>query len=188
MMHFLCNPNAAKKKSNQLLIPQFPTTTMTLPTHDYIQQDLHGSNQVLLDVKEYGDKMQQKKENTFRIMLHNINRLPINGDSTKSYKLISTIANKQIDVALMTEVGLFWKVINNKDRWYERIGEAFWSTKHEFAYNTTEPARTDPVQWGGVGIMAVSDASHRVVSQGSDPSGLGRWAWLRLAERDNHHL
>ena len=36
--------------------------------------------------------------------------------------------------------------------------------------------------------MAVDDIAHRVIDQGTDPTGLGRWAWLRLAGRQGHHL
>ena len=36
--------------------------------------------------------------------------------------------------------------------------------------------------------MAVEDVAHRVIDQGTDPSGLGRWAWLRLEGRQEHHL
>jgi hypothetical protein len=44
------------------------------------------------------------------------------------------------------------------------------------------------VQFGGVGIMAVDDVSHRVVGQGQDATGLRRWAWIRLKGKQGHFL
>jgi hypothetical protein len=152
------------------------------------QTNLLGQNQDALDVEAFGDNLNKKHDTTIRIMLHNINRLPLDHRTDKSRKLISCIANKQIDVAMITEVGLYWKSIPGKDRWYERVRESFQTHKSEMAFNTTEPSLSSSVQFGGVGIMATDDCSHRVVSQGSDPTGLGRWAWLRLEGKDGHHL
>jgi hypothetical protein len=90
-----------------------------------IQQDLHGHPQELADVEEFGSKMTRKPDQTIRIMLHNINRLPIDSRSTKSKQLITYVANKQIDIALLTGIGLNWKKIHNNYKWFERVREAF---------------------------------------------------------------
>jgi hypothetical protein len=102
--------------------PSTINTTSATAAHEgreSTQRDLHGNAQELNDVEAYGDTMRKKSNHTLRIMLHNINRLPIDGRSAKSRKLLSTIATKQIDIALLTEVGLYWKKINSRDRWYE---------------------------------------------------------------------
>jgi hypothetical protein len=85
------------------------------------QLDLSGYNLDQNDVEEFGDKMAKKTEHTLRIMLQNINRLPTDHRATKSRKLLSTLVNKQIDIALLTEVGLYWNKIPNHDKWYERV-------------------------------------------------------------------
>ena len=130
----------------------------------------------------------RKPDSILRIMLHNINRLPINGKSDKSRKLVSMIAHKQIDIALLTEIGLGWKLLNNTDQWYERVRESFQSTRTEIAYNETEPEMTNRIQFGGVLAMAVDDVSHRILSQGKDPTGLGRWAWIRMEGKQVHFI
>ena len=157
-------------------------------TKHYNQQDLFGHNQEVQDAEPYGDIMERKPQSTLRIMLHNVNRLPLNAKHDKSKKLFSTIANKQIDIALITEVGINWKKANSNDRWYERTRNIFQSSKSETAHNINEPQMTANIQFGGVAITAVDDCSHRVISQGSDPTGLGRWAWMRLEGKSNHHL
>ena len=164
------NNNNAQRNSNS------PTTTFTrctkrstqpqqqTPTHT--QTNLQGRNQELEGTEAFGHFMTKKHDNTLRIMLHNINRLPISSKADKSRKLISTIANKQIDIALLTEIGLNWKQINNQDKWYERVRESFQYTRSEVSHNTNELERTSNVQFGGVIAMAVDDIAQRVI----DPS------------------
>ena len=91
----------------------------------FSQTDLHGTDIDALDGEEYGDIMEPKKECTLRLMLQNINCLPADSRDTKSRKLIQTIAHKQIDIAMMTEVGLFWRLVPTKDKWYERTRQSF---------------------------------------------------------------
>jgi hypothetical protein len=152
------------------------------------QINLHGKNIDLQDVEEFGDIMAKKPCHVLRLMFFNINRLPIKKNSTKSKKLISFIANKQIDIAMLAEIGLHWKNVPSHDKWFERIREAFQSTKYSIAYNINEEKTTDTVQFGGVVTMAVEDESKRVAALGIDPSGLGRWSWLKLSGREQHSL
>ena len=34
--------------------------------------------------------------------------------------------------------------------------------------------------YGGTGIFVTDELSHKVLSTGRDPTGLGRWSWIRL--------
>jgi hypothetical protein len=191
-------PNTTRTNNNeqQTPHPSNPTSTRCSkrstqaqnqePTHT--QTNLHGRHQELEDLEEYGHLMTKKYDNTLRIMLHNINRLPINSKTDKSKKLVSTIANKQIDIALLTEIGLNWKQINNQDKWYERVRESFQHTRSEISHNTNELDRTSNVQFGGVIAMAVDDVAQRVIAQGSDELNLGRWSWLLLEGKQGHRL
>ena len=162
------------------------TTTKELTNH--IQTDLHGNPQENDDGETYGDVMMAKSDGILRIMLHNVNCLPNESKHDKSKKLISTIAHKQIDVALLTEIGLCWSLVDATNKWYERTRLSFQATRSEVAYNKTELSRTSQRQYGGVLTMAVDDMAHRVKDQGQDPSGLGRWAWLLLEGKQNHRL
>lgn len=152
------------------------------------QTDLHGQPQELTDAEEFGDVLRRKSDSTLRVMLHNINRLPSQMQSAKSKKLFSTIANKQIDVALLTEVGLYWRKVPHADQWHERVREPFQTSRSELAFNSTEPTHSAMVQFGGVCAMVVDDASHRIVGQGQDLAKLGRWAWLRFEGKQGHFL
>jgi hypothetical protein len=163
-------------------------TTRAYPPTTTNQINLYGKNIDLQDVEEYGDIMEKKPPNVLRLLFFNINRLPIKKNTTKSKKLISFIANKQIDIAMLAEIGLYWKNVHPHDKWFERVHEAFQSTKYSIAYNTNEDKLTDTVQFGGVITMATDDESKRVTNYGIDPSGLGRWSWIKLAGREQHAL
>ena len=149
---------------------------------------MHGNDIDTLDGEEYGDIMEPKKESTLRLMLHNVNCLSANSQDTKSRKLIQTIAHKQIDVAMLTEIGLYWPLVPTKDKWYERTRLSFQSSRSILACNSTEPDRTRINQYGGVAVIAVDDVSHRVVGQGQDSTGLGRWAWMLFEGKQGHKL
>ena len=155
---------------------------------DKQQLDLQGHNQDEHDADAFADVLQRKPENVVRVMLHNISRLPIDRRTTKSRKLVSTLAHTQTDIALLTEIGLNWTLLDNRDRWYERTREAFQSTRSSLAFNKTELHHTKKVQFGGTGVIAIDDITHKIVSQGVDPTGLGRWAWLRFHGKDTHHF
>ena len=79
----------------------------------------------------------------------------------------------------MNEIGLYWDMLAAADQWSERIRELPDSTAI-FANNTTEPLRSEKLQYGGVGIVATGEAENRITDRGKDLSGLGRWVWIRL--------
>ena len=162
-------------------------STTTTPTA-HIQTDLHGNPQDTNDGEAYGDILAPKHEGILRLMLHNVNCLPADAKHEKSKKLIATIAHKQIDIALLTEAGLCWSLVDNTNKWYERTRLSFQASRSELAFNKTELTRTSQRQYGGVIAMAVDDVAHRVKEQGQDPTGLGRWAWLLLEGKQNHQL
>jgi hypothetical protein len=39
-----------------------------------------------------------------------------------------------------------------------------------------------------VGIIAMAEAKHRIIDRGYDPSGMGRWAWMRMEGKEGHHM
>lgn len=172
--------------------PEEPKKLRRLKNHRHpptlLQQDLQGQPQELLDGEAFGDLLVKKTDNTLRIMLHNINRLPSQRQTVKSKQLVSMIANRQIDIALLTEIGLYWKLVKTEDQWHERVRESFQASRTELAYNKTEPNLTAMVQFGGAAAIAVDDASHRLTSQGQDTTNLGRWAWLRFEGKQGHFL
>jgi hypothetical protein len=46
----------------------------------------------------------------------------------------------------------------------------------------------EPKQYGGCGIITTKEATHRVISTGVDPRGLGRWASVLISGRQQHKV
>jgi hypothetical protein len=83
------------------------------------QMTLLGTNQTKADVEAFGDKLQAKEDNTFRVAVQNIQTLPVNSRTERSRRVINTIASIESDVFLMSEVKLYWPRIENQDKWFE---------------------------------------------------------------------
>jgi hypothetical protein len=103
--------------------------------------------------EEFGDILARKPDRILRIFLQNVNRSPAHRHAVKSKQVISTIVHKQIGIALLTEVGLYWKLIRPEDQWCERTREAFPTSCSVMAYNITKPSMTSTVQFGGVEFL-----------------------------------
>ncbi len=67
-----------------------------------------------------------------------------------------------------------------ENQWFEQTFGKFRAMRACFAYNKTELGITKRLQTGGVGIVATDDVVHRIVEQGRDTTGLGRWAWIKI--------
>jgi hypothetical protein len=85
----------------------------------------------------------------------------------------------------MQEIGLCWNKLDPSDQWAERVMPLPDSTS-VFAHNTLEPGLSSKLQYGGVGIVATSEVRHRMTSRGKDPSGMGRWVWMRMQGKEGH--
>ena len=150
------------------------------------QLSLDGENITLNDSEAFADKMKTKQRNTVRIALQNIQLLPENSRHYKSRQLITHIAQAELDVLMMNEVGLNWKAVPADNQWVERTTGKLNGSKAVFAHNTTEPKSTDTTQYGGVGIVVTQEIAHRIIGTGRDPTNLGRWAWIRIQGKEGH--
>jgi hypothetical protein len=75
------------------------------------QMTLFGENLQRADLEEYGDNIQDKAENNFRVTFQNITTLTESYKSNRSRRVIDTIKNTKADVFLMAEVSLYWPKI-----------------------------------------------------------------------------
>jgi hypothetical protein len=137
------------------------------------QMTLFGMNQTKADVEVFGDKLQAKEDNTFRVVAQNVQTLPINARMERSRKVVNMIASMESDVFLMSEVKLYWPGVENQDKWFERVIGKFRAHRALFGCNTNEHSITDIQQFGGVGLVATDEAMNRAINGGKDPTGLG---------------
>jgi hypothetical protein len=160
-----------------------PTNTTTTPPTQIpllYQTDIQGNAIEKHDLEAFGDLLGKKEANVFRIMLQNINNLPVSSHVYRSQQLVDCIATQELDVFLMTKVGLCWNKASAYDQWNQRTTGQLKHQKSVFSYNKTKLHQTKTIQHGGVGICTADEGVHRLLSTGGDPSGLGRWAWVRL--------
>jgi hypothetical protein len=116
-----------------------------------------------------------------RVAFQNAHCFPEHSSHYKSRNIISNIVEGEYNVWMTCEVGLCWRKLNASDQWEERTFGKFHDSRSIFAYNTNKPTLEDKIQDGGVGIVASSDIKHSIVKCGKDPSGMGRWTWIRSA-------
>jgi hypothetical protein len=150
------------------------------------QTTLTGENLEEKDNESYGNTMKKKEQNNFRVVSQNIRLLPEVATTGRSRRVVNTISNTEADVFTMTEPTLFWPLVSTENKWFERIVGKFRSHRALFGCNTTEPTKTGLQQYGGVGLVAVDETATRSREAGKDPSGLGRWVWMRFQGRNNH--
>ena len=167
-------PHNAKKKKKKKIYQELQ------------QLSLAGANITLQDSEAFADKMGTKQRNTVRIALQNIQLLPANSRNFKSKHLVNYIIQAELDIFMMNEVGLNWRAVSADNQWVERTQGNLNGSRTVFAHNTTEPKITDAVQYGGVGIFANKEISHRIISSGKDPTNLGRWSWIRIQGKEGH--
>ena len=86
----------------------------------------------------------------------------------------------------MSEVKLYWPLVEKQNKWFERVIGKFRAHRALFGCNKTEHDRTAIQQYGGVGLVAVDEAVNRARKGGHDPTGLGRWVWMRFQGRNGH--
>jgi hypothetical protein len=112
--------------------------------------------------------------------------LPENSKHYKSRQSIDHIKQGEYDVWIMNELGLCWPKLAAVDQWFECVLGKLNDSHSIFAHNTQELEVTDTVQYGGVGLVSSSEVKHRIIDQGRDPTGLGRYVWIRLQGREGH--
>jgi hypothetical protein len=88
---------------------------------------------------------------------------------------------------MIKEVGSSWGKLDPSDQWDERVMGLIDSTA-VFAHNTTDPDLSEKPQCGGAGMVATAKVKHKIIDQGEDPSGMGRWVWMQMEGEEGHHV
>ena len=152
----------------------------------YDQLSMQGCNITRTDAEAFFDTMKTKRDNTVRVGLQNMNLLPESSKHYKSRQSIDHIHQGEYDVWMMSEIGLCWNKVAAGDQWFERVLGKLNDSYALFAHNNQELGSTETIQYGGVGLVASSDIKHRIIDQGKDSTGLGRWVWIRIQGKEGH--
>jgi hypothetical protein len=141
-----------------------------------------------VQAEAWGDRQTKKKKYTFRLLLQNIQRLPLSARESKHEDILNWIFTDEADAVILTEVNTYWPNVKPHQQWNERTkGRIPQGEKHRFAHNRHgSPPGT--MQYGGVGALALGETRHRLCGTGEDLTGLGRWVWMRYKGKGEHHL
>ena len=109
--------------------------------------------------------------------------LPLQATHPKYAELQAFIIDNKIDVLCLSELNIAWHNLQEEQQFSHLVRPWFQSTFTKVAWHTDRDW-SSPLQRGGVGLLVRDSHTGRVCGSGSDPSGLGRWVWVRLR---GHH-
>ena len=137
--------------------------------------------------KPWGHNLVSQPSDTFRIGLLNPGGIPIDLKNAKSTLLRQFITKTKMDVIGLIETNVNWRYAPINQRLPERT-RGWWENIHLNSacyenYNNPQPA-----QPGGVSLWSINKGAHRVMEQGKDLRGLGRWAWTRYRGKGGVNL
>jgi endonuclease/exonuclease/phosphatase family metal-dependent hydrolase len=123
--------------------------------------------------------MGYKSEPLLRVASLNVGRFPIAPQAPKMNDFFSHVRRVQPDIMGFSEFGLNPLALSRQQQWSERSRGQFETLKSRIAFNEHVQG-VEPTLWGGTGIMCMNRMAARVFETGQDPSGMGRWTWMRL--------
>ena len=133
----------------------------------------------------YGDRINLRKDKILRIGQININGITETKDSEKDTRIRQAINEYGFQIVGIQETNRCWHLLDEEDRWYNRI-KGWWETSHSsVAYNTKDGELATAFQPGGSIVLSINAAAHRVMEMGRDCTGLGRWSWTKLRGKHN---
>ena len=110
-------------------------------------------------------------------MFENWNSLGVFTHTWKVDRLKYLIKHLDIDLLAGCEVQCDWTFVDQSSRFPDLLSQAQ-AIKGLASHNTTE--RIQREQMGGTAVAATGRLVDIVSETGSDPTGLGRWTWLKL--------
>ena len=97
---------------------------------------------------------------------------------TKLKEIHSYFSHLKLDIAGITECNVMWKNVPAHCRLHE-VTIGWWESLHINAAYFQQCQTALKSLAGGVAVLSINKGAHRVMEQGQDPKGLGRWAWTK---------
>jgi hypothetical protein len=147
----------------------------------------HAQNQVSLQIADffhkpaYGKAPWEKPDNCVCAMMENFNSLGIFTKGTKINSLNKLCQQFNTDMLAGCKTQADWHQATKEQQFRNIIGVGM-ETRSVVSHNINKWMQCN--QHGGCAIMAMGCLSAEVVESGVDPSGLGRWCWLKVVSVD----
>jgi hypothetical protein len=154
-------------------------------THITARRDVPGPNQTRRQANDrsngpWGDTLASKPNSVFRYCFANIYGLPIAVNHEKHDRITNTMNKHEIDVFGLAEVSLNFPQLSPDQQWIHRFPKL--KTNSHYATNKHSTSQ-DRKLYGGTAYLTNTAASPKVADSGADPTGLGRWTWVKLTGR-----
>ena len=169
------------KRRRRRLKGQSRTTKYKPHTPRLLQTTITGETTITTESEDWGSKFRVARDpDTFRIAFQNISPQTEQANTTKTYSTARAIYEGNYDVFLFAEHGLNLRKIKPGHKWQDRMNQTYHSKPYCItACNIHESTQSGRL-WGGTGMVIDSNTTSLKIEQGNDPTGLGRWCWVRL--------
>ena len=122
-------------------------------------------------------------------MFQNVNGLPDGPTDDKQQQLDEWLQREKVGIVLIAETKKYWPAVPKGRQWRDRMRSVSPSGSFvEAAHNIHEDRASTPgsTQSGGCAAAVLGKVAHFNPTSGQDPSGLGRWTWIRIRGRMIH--
>ena len=126
--------------------------------------------------------MVTKSPNSTRILAININGIGVTRSNEKCTSLRRYIQEHQVDVTCISETNVNWAKLRTMNTLWDRTKGWFEHRIIGVAYNIQQRVTgKKKKQQGGTATLLKDKIAHRHKDNGFDPTGLGRWSWVRIS-------
>ena len=131
----------------------------------------------------FGDPYEDHATGSTRVVFQNVNGLPYLATDSKQGQIQDWLKNERVGIALLAETNTHWPSLPEGHGWNDRmreVGKRGYFTA--VAHNRHQPrsGASSFKQQGGTAVSVFNEAAHSAKSSGCDPTGLGRWSFVRL--------
>ena len=136
----------------------------------------------------FGDPSTLRSKLSTRVLFQNVHGINAQVMDEKQKGLFQGLKSEGVGIALFAEMNLNWSHVKPGQSWYDRVRRVatnghYSRTAHNIHQEIPSPSA---FQWGGCSATLLNETSHCSLSSGADPTGLGRWAWVKLRGTDKN--
>ena len=135
----------------------------------------------------FGDNSNFHPPRSTRILFQNVHGISSATWDEKQRGLFQCWKNEKVGISLLAEMNLNWNMIPPGQKWFDRVRSSPSARQGHYSSVSFNHHQEIPVasafQWGGCSSTLLGEVAHSARSSGSDPSGLGRWSWVKLRGR-----
>ena len=133
----------------------------------------------------FGDCHRNRPTGSTRLVFQNLNGLPPLATSSKQHQISQWLKYEQVGIDLLAETKQHWPLVPEGQRWTDRMRNVsrvghFSAMASNIHFSGRNQQLGSSFRYGGCVASVFNEVAHASKEQGSDPTGLGRWAYIRI--------